>query len=216
VIDLQTGDFGLFTPIIFVSNPWSLTAGREVLGFPKGLGRFELPMDTDHPYPIRVETMAFHEFHPESRLSWGPLLEITDRPGALSAIGELDPRDFWPFGDLRRLHGDRGSLPMKKDAFERLEKIARQMSYSSLQLKQIRDVRASKAAYQEVVRSTVKLAALDNGGLLPPASIRLFETATLPTAEILGLDVRDGFVEPYIPFWLDCSFDFLDPVVLEP
>lgn len=214
VIDPRTGDYGLFTPIIFVSNPWSLTAGREVLGFPKGLGQFELPMDVDHPYPIRVQTMAFQEFHPATRLSWGPLLEILEKPGTPAAI-ETDLKDLWPFGDLRGLHGDRGPVPLKKDYFQRLEEIARRMSYSSLQLKQFRGVLAAKAAYQKVVRSTVKLTALDDGGLLPPARLELFETQTLPVAEILGLDVRDGFVEPYIPFWLDCSFDFLDPVVLE-
>ncbi len=214
VIDPQTGDFGLFTPVIFVSNPWSLTAGREVLGFPKGLGQFELPMDMENPYPIRVETMAFNEFQPESRLSWGPLLEIIDRPGPVAAAEEFDPRGFWPFGDLRKLHGDRGPLPLKKDYFDRLEEIAKEMSYSSIQLKQIRGLLAAKAAYQEVVRSTVKLTSLDNGGFLPPAGIRLFTTETLPTADVLGLDVQNGVVEPYLPFWLDCGFDFLDPVVV--
>ncbi len=84
--------FGFFAPFVFVDNPVSLIAGRDVYGYNKSQARFE-PADG---LGERVEVRTFGgDFKAGARVEWRRVLELEQLPGkggggpVLDGIGDV-------------------------------------------------------------------------------------------------------------------------------
>jgi len=149
-------------PFIFVDNPMSYAGGREDLGYPKSIARFE----PSSGFGERVEVQTFGgDFASGNQAAWVPVLELA-RAGAAggpAAAAEQTARAAWhaaediahhllhPLadGDSQRAGPD---MALFRDlAGDLLHKRARQVF-----LKQFRDAEAvGRACYRAVVEAPI-------------------------------------------------------------
>lgn len=78
-----------FHPYIFVDNAYAMALGREVYGFPKAIGWFDIPADPAGAKNLSLETLVLPKFSPETQGVRRPL--ITARWNGPS----------WPFSHLK-------------------------------------------------------------------------------------------------------------------
>lgn len=76
---LRAERFFMFTSYIWVDNALSMATGREVYGWPKSLGRIQLPGDGNQDF--RLETYGLN-FAPENQPAFLPLLDMQPGPDA--------------------------------------------------------------------------------------------------------------------------------------
>jgi hypothetical protein len=184
-----------FFPIIFVDNSWSVIAGREVLGFPKNLARFELPKTS--PYPIEVSTQVFTQFTANTPLDWKPI--VTVRSSTTGGGSSLPPGP-WPWGQILALNPVLQALLDATGIFQ-------QSLLSTVQLKQFRDAQtASDACYQALTQSTFTATNILNPTPLPPATVILGSAASLPIASLLGFSGTS--LTPLWQYRLQCDMTF--------
>jgi hypothetical protein len=74
-------EIGFFAPLILVSHPLSMVAGREVLGMAKQLASFEGAMP-DHLDDTVVSTMTSDRKGPSTPITMNPLLRVRRTGGA--------------------------------------------------------------------------------------------------------------------------------------
>jgi len=204
-------DIGLFTPYIFVDEPWSLISGNTVAGFPKLEAQFvRLPASPASPYPIEIDAPVFPTYSPATPVTRKRILDVN------ALLGEpVEKENLWPFGDIDGLFGPEGEVPVEQAVFALLQKIVLSKAYSLIQLKQIRDaVQPDVAVYQAVLNFTVGLDALASLGFLPPAVVDLPAYASLQIAKGLDLIDNGGRYFPILPYWVQLDFSLKDPKVL--
>lgn len=208
-------DFGLFTPYIFVDNPWSMICGNMVAGFPKQMAWFRMPREGVDPYPIEIDALVFTKFSPDTPLTWQRVLNVHS-----SLLGFLQEEAAeaasWPFGDVDSLFGPQGRVPIESALLEPLREFAANGVYSIAQLQQIRDaVQSDTACYQAVISFKVGLDSAPAFRPLPAAAIDLPAYPSLRIGKELGLlyDLN-GKLLPILPYRVDCDFSIIDPEVL--
>jgi hypothetical protein len=191
---VPTADVGCFFPLIFVDNSWSVIAGREVLGFPKNLAKFDLPKSG--PYPIEVSTQVFPQYTPYTPLEWKPF--VTVRAGTASGSGL--PPGPWPWGQILALNPVLQALLDASGIFQ-------QSLLSTIQFKQFRDAQtATDACYQALTQSTFTATNIQNPRPLPPATITLGSDASLPISSLLGFSGIS--LTPLWQYSLQCDMTF--------
>ncbi|HEX7183717.1 MAG TPA: acetoacetate decarboxylase family protein, partial [Thermoanaerobaculia bacterium] len=197
---------GLFTPYIFVDNPWSLVCGNTVIGFPKQMAWFLLPPDPASAYPIQIDAPVFVRRSPDTLLTWQRL--VTIEPGGLRGLleeagefveeagefvkeaGEFleEEESHWPFGNIEALFGARGRLPIESEIMDLLRNVRDNKLYSLVQLKQIRDAAVlDESCYTAIVNLSVGLDSVPLTLPLPPAAVDLKAYASAPYGQELGL-----------------------------
>lgn len=194
-----------FSPYVFVDNDWSIVAGRNILGFPKVLGRFEIPPQASDPYPSRLEARAFAVLARDTRLRFRRVLEIREKTTDKELPGIEDPSELWPFGPVDQLFGADDQISVD-DAYLRLiEEAVGAARIPLIQLAQFRDpVDPKVASYQALVGCSLTRLSFRDGGLLAPAVIDVDALESLPFAKVLGLlrsKKKGGTLEPILPFW---------------
>jgi hypothetical protein len=227
IVRLENGlpvDAGLFTPYIFVDNPWSMICGNTVLGFPKQMAWFLLPPGLK-AYPIQIDAPVFVTKSPDTPLTWqrlatiqsggfGGLLEETG--DLLTDAGEIleGEASLWPFGHIEKLFGA-GGLALEGETLDLLRNIRDNKLYSLVQLKQIHNaVGIADSCYTAIVNLSVGLSSVPLSLLLPPASIDLKSYATATYGEDLGLRYTNGRLIPIMPYRTRCDFSIKDPKIL--
>ena len=204
-------DIGLFTPYIFVDEPYSLISGNTVVGFPKLEAHFvQMPASPANPYPIAIDAPVFPTYSTGTPLTRKRILDVN------ALLGEpVEKESLWPFGDIDGLFGPDGEVPVEQAVFTLLQNVVRSKAYSLAQLKQIRDaVQPDVAVYQAVLSFAVDLDSLTSLGLLPPAVVDLPAYASLQIAQGLDLIDNGGRYFPILPFWVQLDFSLQDPQVL--
>jgi len=202
-------DIVLFTPYIFVDNPWSMICGNTVLGFPKQLAWFLMSGDDRDPYPIQVTTSVFAK-KGVCVQTWQSFVVIKDT-GLLQAA-EQSCEKLWPFGDIGLLFGENGVLPLADETLELFNQLvnAEALSYDIVQLKQLRNAqKPAEASYQALVTSTVHLQQYRFGSLLPSAAVSVPAYPSLAISQDLGIP-ENGTV--LFPVWLRCSFEISNSI----
>jgi hypothetical protein len=199
--------FVVFAPYIVVDNPWSMTSGREIYGFPKDEGPISIPK----PERSRDELQREHARAEELR-----------RQGS---AGASDHDDAAHGGDRRRRgagveHARRGRAGARRvpaDAvvadhpgphlLEDLLNIVRNWEVPSVYLKQFRAAEdGTRACYQAIIEGPCRVTALNTGGRLGGTwSVTAVEYASHPLVSTLGLS--SGTVPAEFPFWIDFSFE---------
>lgn len=198
-------ELAYFLPYCFVDSSWAMATGREVLGFPKAYSWLQIPPNIGAPYPTTVETMVFTEYSPQTKLSREPLIRIDGQPEQIDAT----PMS-WPLGAIADQFGHGGHHPLEEALMKLVNDLVAGDEIGIVQLKQFRDAaNPVNACYQAVVRSQMKLVDLKGIGQLPETQVTLNPYASLPIADVLGIEMSSSNQTrpPVVPFWMefDCT-----------
>src|SRR5262249_39640273 len=159
-----------FLPYVFVNNAWASATGREIYGFPKEIGAFEIPASSGHPARLRADTLVLDRYHPTTQAAVRPIVEVvrTDHQlvGTLAKTwADLEEafKDFIHmfFGDAGKIRLPGLGLVLELFRFLTHERVP------MVFLKQFRDVAdGRRSAYQAIVEAPARLLALREGGQL--------------------------------------------------
>ena len=131
-----------FTPYIWVSNPLAMAGGREVFGYPKGLGCLTVPRPRKHSPALRLSLQTYGGDKDYSGV-W---------PDDLEQIAVQETGQFHPASDLitywsSKLHSERSKALLRS--------LIIQQDYQTIFLKQFRDVRSTvgneTACFKQIV-----------------------------------------------------------------
>jgi acetoacetate decarboxylase len=179
-----------FFPFIFVDNPWSMTSGRNVIGFPKVMAKFDpiavLGVD---PLRITVSAMVMKTHSPQTKLDWAPIVEIEPVAAAAAAAVQA-PQDAWPWAGLgARARSALGSLASDAHLDESLQMLLADFPqfFTTVQLKQFRNL-PTDACFQAVVNTPFMPENVQIPKLLPPVTITVNKYASLDIPGSLGFD----------------------------
>ncbi len=184
-------------PYIFVDNPMSMAGGREDLGYPKSMARF----DPSSGFGELVQVQTFGgDFAPGNRAAWVPVLELAHASangGAVAAAEETAQAAWHAAEDLARhllRHGESGDsqhaqpdMALFKDlAGDLLHKRARQVF-----LKQFRDAEAvGGACYRAVVEAPIQVTSANWRPSPHEWQVTVHPIASHPIAGDLGLSTQ--------------------------
>jgi uncharacterized protein with NAD-binding domain and iron-sulfur cluster len=208
----------MFIPYLWVDDYLPCIAGREVFGYPKGVGELSMPSSPGDTAEVAMNALVVPEYgavgNPTSEWTMKPLLRARKTDGGL--IGELE--DIW---DNTTDLAD-GLIEMIGLAFSQHEfpvptwDLVRAM-YQSLTsltvpmvfLKQFPSVEnGTEAAYQAIVEAPNKvIPGPIKGGWLPGDwEMTIEQYASCRIIDNLGLDVDGGVIKPAFHFWVSFSF----------
>lgn len=189
-------DLAWFFPYIFVDNPWSLISGREIIAFPKNLGKFLLQTGAN-PYPMEISAFVLDRYRPDTRLTMKPVIEIksANRPA------NRPPAGTWPWGDM----DFSGVSPALRTFLDSLT-IFTVPALKSIGLKQFRDAETpANACYQALVQSEFTASNI-RSNLLNAADISITQADSLPIVRAFR------FTGPNVtPIWeynIQCDMTF--------
>ena len=186
-----------FIPYIFVDSPPAMVVGREVYGFPKELGKFQIPEDPRNPQRLTLETLVLQPFNPQSQTTWRQIINVQNHR---AENGEFTLK---PWADFKQVFEEISSF------FEEVkidEKCPTHLEVPMVFLKQFRDVRdGDKACYQAIVEATATLEKLHNGFpyLRQKFEVSIENFDSHPIVTELGVKLTQT---AQLAFWL--HFDF--------
>jgi hypothetical protein len=191
-------------PYIWVDNAYALSMGREIYGFPKQLGKFEIPTDIANADHFSLQTLAITKLDPSSMGDWQPILEV-NKTGPSGEIAEWGSAAE-AVEKIVRGSDKLGGWAMDAELLIRLIADFIEKKVPFVFLKQFRDVAdGTKACYQSVIECNCKLAAWHGGGLLDGVyEVTFQDVESEPIVKDLGLGPNP--IVPGIAFW--CKFDF--------
>jgi len=168
----------LFFPYLFVDNSWSMISGRNVIGFPKVMARFERPSNSaGTPFPIVASTLVLATHQPTTHLDWRPFVTINSGGGSTMPI----PAGAWPWIELATTD------PLFELLLEAFEAALPEV-FSTVQLKQFRDAPSvTGACYQAIVSTPFSPSKIGNLEPLPAATVTIKSYASLDIPKALGI-----------------------------
>ncbi|HMG53633.1 MAG TPA: hypothetical protein VK601_09125, partial [Kofleriaceae bacterium] len=207
-----------FIPYLWVDHALAAQAGREVFGYPKGVGRLANPTSPDDPAEFSIDAFVVPRLGapgvPEARWQWRRLVTAARRGGGrwgnlareLGSIAELGRAVVSAVA--RELGGD--ALPDPSLALLRsLARDARALEVPMVFLKQFRDAADGTAAcYQAIIEAPNRMTAdpVEVGLLHGDWELAIEQFASVRVIDQLGLRVRDGVVPAALHFWVKFGF----------
>jgi uncharacterized protein with NAD-binding domain and iron-sulfur cluster len=209
-----------FIPYLWVDEYLAAQAGREVFGYPKGVGRLTHPSAPEHAAEFSIDALVAPEAGPAgaptARWQWRRLVTAARRGGG--AWGELvgEVRSIGELGRAvmaaiaRELGGDAVPAP----SLALLRSILRStlaLEVPMVFLKQFRDVAdGNMACYQAIIESPNRMThdPVQAGILHGDWDLAIEQFATVRLVDRLGLRVRpgDGKVPVAFHFWVKFAF----------
>lgn len=184
-------DVGMVAPFIFVDQPLSLIAGREVLGMAKSLATFVPsggPMDLD---AMTTWTMVVDRLDSTSPVELQPLIHVR-RPHTTKTKRRTLARPRATFSTVTTAAVDAlvGSISgdervAVRGLFQRLLASSQMPFFSLRQLRDLTD--PTRATFQEVTRGVMHLENVDLRMMAKGHTIEIVKHASHPIAECLGL-----------------------------
>lgn len=207
VIDTKRAKLFWAFPYIWVDNPFAFAMGRELYGFPKGIGTITLPDDPSNPDLFALETMGVKEFGPDAVGENMELMTIKR--------GEGERGDDTIFQDLEKMVEE--LVTVLKDGFNFLKHIRLaihtiddllHLRMPMVFLKQFRDVtNYAEACYQAVIESEAGATKLHTGRLYSGEfQITINECASAPIVADLGLATGTP-IESKLAFYMNFDFE---------
>lgn len=205
VVDRKTRASRWFHPYIFVDNGYALALGREVYGFPKATGWFDIPEDPKTATAMSVETLTLPVFSPNTQgvrtrlisarqtgASENPVKIVESAAGfGLELLGLLKKLDL---ADGLELVWN--SL---KDLFELKEPMVFLKQFPAPDV-------PGTACFQAIVEMTAQATAFHGAAILPGEwEIDIAQAASHPVASDLGL--AGNSVKARAQFWV--GFDMI-------
>jgi hypothetical protein len=194
-----------FHPYMLVDNSYALAMGREIYGFPKEFGWFDIPRGPAAPERLSVETLAVKTFGPEAAGLRLPLFSVhratdgsspptvfTDLKALVAALTEIAGIEAGWFAKLGL------AAHIAEDLLERLMPMAF--------LKQFRHgARPAEACYQALQEVDSRLVKLHDARIFSESyTVEINDLDSHPVRQDLGLP--PGPVPVEAAFWL--NFDF--------
>ncbi len=191
--------YAWFIPYIFVDSTPAMVLGREAYGFPKELGKFQIPEDPSHPQQFTLETLVLQPFSPQSETTWRQMINVQNTQ---AEKGE-DTLKHW--ADFKQVFEEFSSF------FEEINidgKCSTQLKVPMVFLKQFRDIRdGDKACYQAIVEATATLEKFHSGFpyLRQKFEVSIENFDSHPIVTELGLKLTQT---AQLAFWLNFDFSF--------
>lgn len=198
-------------PYIWVDNAYAMTMGREMYGFPKELGEFNIPPDPKNAAEFSVSTLVLPHYSPETKGSLQQIIEIHQthpRPDIVRDFGSVEEIAGEVLGQMVR----HSSIPADlRETIRTAEDLLRGRA-PMVFLKQFRDVaQGAEACYQSIVEVVLAMTKFKGAGLLGDYEINLSDFDSHPIRKDLGL--KDGPLHPLLSFWAE--FDMIVPAGVE-
>jgi hypothetical protein len=207
-----------FIPYLWVDDYLPQQAGREVFGYPKGVGKLINPSSPSDPAAFSIDALVVPEYgapgSPGAEWQWKRLLTASRRGG--DPWGNLI-REFESIADLGgaviaamlKAFKDHTfpepTLALLYNLFEDLIHLDVPMVY----LKQFRDIVDGKnACYQAIVESPNQMTAFNGAGFLPGDwELAIEQFASVKMLDHLGLKTTaPGIVTAAFHFWVQMAF----------
>lgn len=207
IADREREQLFWFHPYMLVDNSYAFAMGREIYGFPKALGWFDIPRGPEAPAALSIDTLAVREFTPDAKGERARLFgvrqdgstkpvntgsgfaELREVLQELVHLAGIEPGYFAELGLAAHLFEDLvgGEMPM-------------------VFLKQFRDgAEPTLACYQAIQEVQSKLVKLHDARIYSAGYvIDIDDLASHPIRADLGLPA--GPITAEFSFWL--SFDF--------
>ncbi len=198
-----------FHPYMIVDIDTALASGREIYGFPKSLGWFDLSRGPEAPGHLTVETMLVDKFGPQAKRVRQPLVMVNQAPADLADLAALgaDEGGFSSTQDLVRrtlaaLEDDEPDLMTEATVGAQLLAGSVPMIF----LKQIRDaVEPGVACFRSVQVVDARATKYHSARVFARRyHIDVRDADSHPIRADLGLPA--GPITPLVAFWT--SFDF--------
>ena len=211
-----------FTPYIFVNNSFALLAGREVYGFPKQLGRVQIPKPDEEPNLFSLDTLMLKTFTPHTKAKENRLLEIkrTNSVHKPEPIKTYDSLENFMLDGIELLFGYDGTIDVPGIGFPlKIAEYLIKEEAPAVCLKQFRDVEdGTKACYQAIVEFLMVTTRFYRGQLLGfgdsghKYELNIFNFESEPIVKDLGLHYQSSDKEVVkVPIKLSfyLNFDFI-------
>lgn len=208
-----------FIPYLWVDNYLPQQSGREVFGYPKGVGRLVNPSSPDDAAEFSIDALVVPEYGyaPPDRRSmwqWQRLLTAARRGGgkwgdrirefeSMAALAEAVIAQITKA--FQQHHFDLPTLKLLRALFDDAKNLDVPMVY----LKQFRDVAdGTRACYQAIVESPNQMAPglFKAGWLAGDWELTIAQFASVKLIDDLGLRVVDGKVTSVFHFWSEFNF----------
>lgn len=192
---------------ICVDNSWSLAAGREVYGFPKGYGPMVIPKAGEPPVQFSASTLVMPTYAPQNEGQVLPLMEVRQTQSEASGAALWQDLEEAVGAIAHMLSGTGGKwvVPGFNFMLDLIE-LAKKEEVPGVFLKQFRDAAdGTRACYQAVIEAGSFVNAFHKGGLLAGSyEATVYEYQSHPLASDLGIAPGPQRLE--FPFWV--NFDF--------
>ena len=212
VIDRVQDKTYWFHPYIFVDNPYALALGREVYGFPKSLGVFNIPDTLSPTGTLSMQTWTLPKYSPDTRGSLAQLVEVGPVPQPVDNQAGVSPwnpiRDLKAFTDeiASRLRSQDSILDDIEVAIHVVEDLINRRA-PMVFLKQIPDVAdPTKACYLSLIEAPSNMTGFNHGGLLHQHYQATFTPYdSHPIAADLGF--TSATVPSVVSFYVEFNFE---------
>jgi len=195
-------------PYIWVDNALAMSMGREIYGFPKGLGWFQMPDSPASADMFTMDTLALKTLDSKTQGVREQLMKV-ERVVEGKAQAEWGSIKEGGEAVLKSL----GMFAPANGIWDDLELIAHSLedlipgNCPFVFLKQFRDIADGyKACYQSIVEVPCKMTNFYSGGFLPGQyEVTFADFASHPIVKDLGLS--GNVVQPVLSYWT--KFDFV-------
>ncbi|MCF2151402.1 acetoacetate decarboxylase family protein [Desmonostoc muscorum LEGE 12446] len=198
-----------FMPYLWVDSSYAMAGGREVFGFHKSIGQFQLPKITEPIQQLTVDTIGLKQFAPDTRAEWHRLVEVrrvdsgTDNPHQHDWHTIEDASQYLEQLMIRSIVGKAGSF------WEGLVKVLNLASLKTVPivfLKQFRDIQdPRRACYQAIAEASAKIMNFQSGGQIEGNyELVLHHLDSHPIAQELGL--KNGRQTIEAAYWMQYDF----------
>jgi hypothetical protein len=199
-----------FIPYMWVDNGYAMVNGRELFGFPKQLGTFDIPATADKADLLTMETLVFKKFSPDTYATTIKLISIARTteiqheftPGAIANdFGAMTKELLRLLGDEMSLLGNAKTLIREMDDLVHL-------NMPMVFIKEFRDAtNTTGACFQSVVELVPNATKVHGWGLLPNVyAIDIELCDSHPIRTDCGL-TPTGPIKSKLGFWLNFDMD---------
>ncbi len=209
VVDKQKKRIYWLLPYIWVDNPYAMAMGRELYGFPKGIGTIRLPDSPDDPDCFAIDTLVLPKFSPDTEGVVARLVEVkqtTDKSkhtisGSVNDLEDLAREIVCILDDGLSLLGN---AKLMLDSLDDLLHLRIPMVF----LKEFRDVVSpANTAFQSIVetmpfaRNVYGVRIYDN-----IFDINIMPCDSHPIGSELGLSTANP-LRSSVSFWINFDFE---------
>ncbi len=209
VIDKQAKRVYWLLPYIWVDNPYAMAMGRELYGFPKGIGTVTLPASPDNPDSFAIDTLVLPTFSPETKGEVVRLVEVkpTGERSHLTVSGTVNSLDDLAREIIHLLDDDLSLLGNARLLLDSLDDLLH-LRIPMVFLKEFRDVvKPANTAFRAVVET--KPFARNVYGVKIYENVfhaSIIPCASHPIASDLGLSTTNP-LPSYLSFWVNFDFE---------
>lgn len=205
VIDHKRARLLWLFPYIWVDNPFAMAMGRELYGFPKGLGTIGIPNDPKKPEEFSLTTQGVRTFGPEAEAEMIEVVTVThggsgEEDSLFSDIGKMVETMIHELEDAVDLFRH---LRLALHTLEDLVHLRMPMVF----LREFRDIAdPERTCYQKVIETMPGAKKIYGGRIYRnDFEVTITPCDSAPIARDLGLPA--GPIKPTMAFYMNFDFE---------